>query len=60
MNRSVPGGRLPIRGAASNTYGAEKYTPISDGSAAAAQAAAERHEQRERPKLAEKREREGK
>jgi hypothetical protein len=60
MNRAAPGGRLPIKTAHNTVDGDPAYTPIADGSPAAAQAAAERHVQREKPKLAEKREREGK
>jgi hypothetical protein len=59
-NTALQGGKLPVRGGTSNPYGDKGHTIIGDGSAAAAQAAAERHEQRERPKLAERRERENK
>lgn len=57
---AAPGGKMPVRGAKSNPYGDPKYTPIHDGSPAAAAAAQERHEARAKPELAAKRERAGK
>ena len=56
-NTAMQGGKLPIRAAKNNAYGDPKYTPIADGSPAAAAAAQERHETRAKPELAAKRER---
>jgi hypothetical protein len=60
MNRAAPGGRLPIRGAKSTVDGDKAWTPIHDGSPAAAAAAQERHEARAKPELVAKRQAKGK
>jgi hypothetical protein len=58
-NTAAPGGKLPVRGAASNAYGGD-WTGVGDGSPSAAAAAVERHETRAKPELVAKRQRAGK
>jgi hypothetical protein len=59
MNRAAPGGRMPIASAKNATGRGGDWTQIADGSPAAAQAAAERHEAKHRPNLVTRRQREG-
>jgi hypothetical protein len=58
--RAAPGGRLPVKGAADNTYGDKGWTSIAESSPAAVAGEAERQVRRDRPEIVAKRASKGK